>query len=44
MSITGIVKTGMVNNGINMMINRGRGMVSYAVVYPCAVPLCPASE
>lgn len=42
---TTIIRLGMVNNnGIAMLINRERGFASYAVVCPCAVPLCPASE
>lgn len=34
----------MINNGINLLVSRERGSAFGAVVYPCAVPLRPASE
>jgi|GEM_PF-2363574 len=50
MSKFAIGKAWMLNSGINNgginQIQTGRvgGFVSYALVYPCAVPLRPASE
>lgn len=44
MSIATIARAGMLINSFNNMISHGRGFNLYAVVYPCAVPLRPASE
>ncbi len=44
MSIAAIARAEILKNSISNLTSRGRGFNLYAVVYPCAVPLRPASE